>query len=156
MCECAPDTTKLASAHQSNVQVKLAAVIWVMPTITERQGVEQLPCQIRATWQLLRDDQLWSVFGSKRRHERSCVAHGSQSRSCKSTLIVSVLVVLCSQWPPVVAWAIIKPYNVHIILASDCIDSCATKPSGEKHNYTLVQADVAGNRGRGISYDNMI
>lgn len=81
---------KLASPHQSNVQVKLAAVIWVMPTITRRQGVEQLACQIRATWQLLKEDQLWSVVGSKRWRGCVCVAHGSQSRSCKSALMVLV------------------------------------------------------------------
>lgn len=35
VCECVSDTTKLASTHQTNVQVKLAAVIWVMPTLWE-------------------------------------------------------------------------------------------------------------------------
>lgn len=35
MVDGASAFTKLASAHHSNVQVKLAAMIWVMPTITE-------------------------------------------------------------------------------------------------------------------------
>lgn len=66
VCCCVSDTAQLASARRSNVQVRLEAVIWVMLTIAEKQRVEQLACQIRATWQLLKEDQLWSVFGSKR------------------------------------------------------------------------------------------
>lgn len=148
--ERVPDATKLASARPSSVRAKLAAVIWVMPTITGRQGVEQLVCQIRATWQLLKEDQLRSVFESKRWHECGCVAHGSQRRARKSTLVV--LLVLCSRRPSATAWRIIKWCDVHIAAACSCVG----QPSAEKRSSTLAQAAVAGNGGRGTSCNNLM